>query len=379
VGESLSSDAVGLSLADIGSTVLAVAERARLGLVITALDGSSVGPLYINEAAADIFGHPHEVLMRSNLLDLVAEDERKRAAELVFRILAHEAVGSDLDTVVVQANGRRVPIRIAFVQVEHGGRILTVNILTDLTERRAAEEQLARADRLAAVGTLAAGVAHEINNPLAFTTLNLEGLRRLVENDMPAGAARTKAVALLGEIQAGTNRVAAIVRDLSTFCREDEAESAPVDIARIVASAERLVMHEVRDRARVSVEVPTLPAVNASSLRLEQVFVNLLLNAAQAFPSASEHNRVTVSGGLLEDGSIFVDVEDNGPGMPPGILSRVFEPFFTTKPVGVGTGLGLSICHGIVSRLGGELTAKSTVGHGSTFRVAIPRAQQRSG
>ncbi|HUS64976.1 MAG TPA: ATP-binding protein [Kofleriaceae bacterium] len=363
-----------LSLAELGSTLLAVAERARMGIIITELDRGAAGPVFLNQAAVDLFGYPRETLMREvNLLDHVVPDQRRRVDDLVARLESGEPVGSVVEAVLLQANGQRVPVSAHFVRIAHEDRVFTVNILTDLSERQHLQEQLARADRLAAMGTLAAGVAHEINNPLAFTRLNTDILRRLIENDMPDGEPRARALALLDEVRAGTDRVASIIRDLGTFSRAEEGEVGPVSLSDSVADAARLVMHEIRHRARLVVDVPAdLPPVHASALRLEQVFVNLLLNAAQAFSVQSERNEIRVRGGVLPGGALHVDVEDNGPGIPPDIAGRIFDPFFTTKAVGVGVGLGLPICHGIVSSLGGELTFASAPGQGARFRVALP-------
>ncbi len=483
-------------MADLGAILLAVSERARMGLVITAVREGVVEGVYLSDSAVEIFGHPREALMTKNLLYLCIEEERPRVAEIVRRIAAREPVEPYLETVIEQANGRRVDIHVTLVDIEHGGRALTVNIVTDITaqrnaqrvvlasqarfrhlieavpdailvidrngsvvyangaagqllgyenaaeligtpppmwlaledeqqirldaaglrpgesavpkeyrasrrdgvklvvectallidfegdpslvvfardvtERRRVQEHLARTDRLAALGTLAAGVAHEINNPLAFMTLNVDVLQRIVANEIPDAAAREHALRVVSDVRSGADRVAAIVRDLRMFSRDDETEDATVEIPRVIAAAQRLIMHELQGRARLIVDLPVMPPVKASASRLEQVFVNLLLNAAQAFESASDRNEIRVTGGVLMTGNVYVDVSDNGPGIAPELLARIFDPFFTTKPLGVGTGLGLSICHGILSRLGGELTVTSEVGRGTTFRVTL--------
>lgn len=370
---------------DIGKTFLAVAERARMGLAIMDLADGHAETLYLSETAVEMFGRSREELQHLNLLETVHVDDRARVANLVRRITAGEVVEPILETVIQRGDGGLLPVRAAFVGIVHEGRSLTVNIVTDISEQRAAEkslaverkrveEQLARADRLSALGTLAAGVAHEINNPLAFMSLNADLLVQLVETEMPDETARGAALSVARELQTGVNRVANIVRDLSTFSRDAHAGGVSADVGVVVASAERLVNHEVRHRARILIDLPPLPEVKASGSRLEQVFVNILLNAAQAFESVSEKNLIRVSGGVLDNQSVYVDVADNGPGIAPELVGRVFDPFFTTKPAGVGTGLGLSICQGIVARLGGEMSLKSRVGVGSVFRVALPPA-----
>ncbi|MDB4996465.1 MAG: sensor histidine kinase/response regulator [Myxococcaceae bacterium] len=365
-----------LSMSEIGSTLLAVAERAGIGLVITALGEGSVGPLLLSQAAIDIFGRPREELMSSNALDFLPEEERPKVAALVAHLLAQETTSQYLETVIVRPDGRRVPLEVTFVQVTHGDRVLTVNVLVDISARKELEDQLARTSRLAAMGTLAAGVAHEINNPLAFMALRAETLRRLVEGALPEGSQRAEALAALTDIETGVSRVASIIRGLQALTRDDDAEESTVDLRSVVASADQLVGREVRRRARVAIELADLPSVKVNAYRLEQVFANLLLNAAQAFNTADLRNLIEVRGGLDESSSIFVEVHDNGPGIPTAVLGRIFDPFFTSKPVGTGTGLGLSISQAILARLGGKLTVESTVGQGSTFRVVVPQSHQ---
>jgi PAS domain S-box-containing protein len=375
--EAMSKDPVGttLSMSEIGSTLLAVAEQARMGLVISALDEGSVATILLSQAAVDIFGRTREEVMSSNALEFLAEGERPKVAALVARLLAHEATGSHLETVIVQPNGRRVPVEVTYVQVTHGDRVLTVNILVDISARKGLEDQVARTSRLAAMGTLAAGVAHEINNPLAFMALRTETVRRLVEGAMPEGTQRSETLAALTEIETGVSRVASIIRGLQALSRDDEAEESTVDLRSVVASADQLVGREVRRRARVAIELSNLPSVKVNAYRLEQVFANLLLNAAQAFDAPEERNLIEVRGGVTATGSVFVEVSDNGPGIPAAVLGRIFDPFFTSKPVGTGTGLGLSISQAILARLGGELTVESTVGLGSTFRAVVPQSR----
>ncbi|NUP05338.1 MAG: response regulator [Polyangiaceae bacterium] len=365
-----------LSMADLGKTFLTVAERARMGFVIVSLREDGADSVYISEMAVEILGRPREELATMNLVDIVHERDRGRVADLISRIMSGQKVESSIEMVMVHPNGKQVPVSTSFVEVEHQGRNLTVNIVTDISDRKRLEAQLARADRLAALGTLAAGVAHEINNPLASIALNLETLGRIAEESITSEDERDRARSLSQEIRSSLDRMATIVRDLRTFSRDDPMEDTAVDLRAIIASAERLVVHEVRHRARIVIDLPELPAVKARASRLEQVFVNILLNAAQAFETVAEQNVIRVRGGVTDAGAVYVDIEDNGPGIPSHIVGRVFDPFFSTKPIGVGTGLGLSICHGIVSRLGGELTVQSAVGVGSIFRVSLPAAER---
>ncbi len=263
-------------------------------------------------------------------------------------------------------------VELTSLAIEYEGAPAILAFARDVTERRELEAQLAQSDRLRALGTLAAGVAHEINNPLTFTRLTIDLLERLVESPVPDASRLHEARALLTDLRHGTDRMGAVLRDLRTFARADE-QPGPVDVRAVLEAADRVASHQIRHKATLVIECGELPAVRANR-RLEQVFVNLLLNAAQSFEEGdTERNRIVVRATTDAPQSIVaVDIEDNGRGIPAGVLGRIFDPFFTTKPVGVGTGLGLSICHSIVSQVGGEIKVESEIGHGTKFRVTLP-------
>jgi PAS domain S-box-containing protein len=252
----------------------------------------------------------------------------------------------------------------------------------DTTERRLMLERLQLADRLAAVGTLAAGVAHEINNPLAYVNSNVsfaldrldEVSRTAVAVAEPLAGAVDEARRALRDAAVGGARVERIVRDLRMLSRSREDPARPVDVARALETALDLARTDLRQRARVLRDVAAVPPVLGDESRVSQVFVNLLVNAAQAIPDGKpDDNEVEVRLGV-EDGRVVLRVRDTGCGIPPENLKRIFDPFFTTKPVGVGTGLGLAISHRIVTALGGDITVESAPGSGSTFRVSLPAA-----
>jgi CheY-like chemotaxis protein/two-component sensor histidine kinase len=182
--------------------------------------------------------------------------------------------------------------------------------------------------------------------------------------------------AAVRDAREGAERVRTIVRDLKAFSRGDEDERQVIDPAEPLRAAIQMAAHEIRLRARLELETGPLPLVEANLVRLSQVFLNLLLNAAQAVPEgAPGRHLVRVVTRTAADGWAELEVSDTGPGIPPQNLSRIFDPFFTTKPVGIGTGLGLSICQGIVSRVGGSIEVESPPGSGATFRVRLPPAR----
>jgi PAS domain S-box-containing protein len=256
--------------------------------------------------------------------------------------------------------------------------------IRDLTERRRMENQLIFAGRMAAVGTLAAGVAHEINNPLAYIVANIDFVRhqmttfasRLMRLSSAGGdLARSvdETGEALAEARQGAERVRNIVRDLRVFARGDEDQSGPVALRRVLDSSINIAWNEIRHRARLVKDYGDTPMVEGNESRLGQVFLNLLLNAAHAIPEGeTERNEIRVSTRTDARGYAVIEVRDTGGGIPAEIRDRIFDPFFTTKPAGEGTGLGLWICSGILSALGGEISVDSDTGRGSTFRVTLP-------
>jgi PAS domain S-box-containing protein len=256
-------------------------------------------------------------------------------------------------------------------ELDAEGRVAAIEgIARDVTEQKTLRARLAVADRLASVGTLAAGVAHEINNPLAYVAANLAFVRDRVERTGGPDAAEMHQA--LTDALEGAARVRDIVQRLRRFGRPGEARRQPVDLRGEVEASISLARNEISHRARLEVELGPLPSVLAAEHELGQVFVNLLLNAAQAIPEGRAPANVVRLAGRTEGGFAVVEVRDTGVGIPPENLRRIFDPFFTTKPPGQGTGLGLSIVHGIVSSLGGTIEVESEQGMGTVFRVRLP-------
>lgn len=234
-------------------------------------------------------------------------------------------------------------------------------------ERKQMEQKLAVSERLASVGLLAAGVAHEVNNPLAYVLANIDFA--ITEGSATQGA---DVQAALRDARDGAQRIAAIVRDLKLFSRGDDEQPGTVELAPVVESALSLAGNQVHHRAQLVKELGPVPPVDGSARRLAQVVLNLLINAAQAIPEgqAQAHEiRVTLK---TVGGAAVLEIRDTGCGMPAAVREKLFQPFFTTKPVGVGTGLGLSICLGTVRGMGGDIQVESEVGRGTTFRLIFP-------
>lgn len=238
-------------------------------------------------------------------------------------------------------------------------------------EQRVLRQQLLVSDRLASIGTLATGVAHELNNPLAVVMANMEFVAATLRAE--PGISEELVAALRDALDAA-ERMRMIVRDLRVFSRPDEERMGPVDLRPVIESTLRMAWHEFRHRATVEVEHGDVPAVIGNEARLGQVLLNLLINAAHAMPQDRADGVVRVRTALDEAGRVELSVTDTGSGIPADILGRIFDPLFTTKPRGVGTGLGLAICHRIVASLGGEITVDSQAGSGTTFHVFLPAA-----
>jgi signal transduction histidine kinase len=256
--------------------------------------------------------------------------------------------------------------------------LATVACITrDITERRQVQERILATERMVSLGTLAAGVAHEINNPLAYVLSNLHyvdtEVRTLSQHVTElSGEQGQELQQALREAIDGGNRVRDIVRDLKTFSRGGNDQRSPVDIHTVLDSCASMARSEIRHRARLVKNYGRVPPVYANDSRLGQLFLNLLVNAAQAIPhgNASRNEiRVTTT---CEAGQVLVEIQDTGVGISPENITRLFDPFFTTKDAGAGTGLGLSICHGIVTAQGGRISVESQPNQGSTFRVVLP-------
>jgi PAS domain S-box-containing protein len=260
------------------------------------------------------------------------------------------------------------------IRDEAGHVVGLVGVGRETTEQKKLQSQLMASDRMVSVGVLAAGVAHEINNPLAAVMANLDlavqDAADLESRFGPFG----ELIDELRDARAGAERVRQIVRDLRVFSRTEEETRGPIDVQAVMESTIRMAWNEIRHRARLVKSYHDVPPVEANDSRLGQVFLNLLVNAAQAIPVGhADKNEIRVA---IRAGDtarhVVIEITDTGSGIPPGLLQHIFTPFFTTKAAGVGTGLGLSICQRIVTGFGGEIAADSEPGRGTTFTVVLP-------
>ena len=321
----------------------------------------------------------------TDVFAIIDQDSRRPTESPVERAL-HNGVKSGLPirTLLVRKNGTEIPVAdsCAPIKTEEGVVSGTVLVFRDLTSEQAAlavqtqyQQQLILADRMASVGTLAAGIAHEINNPLTYVTANLDlAIEEIRALSGGSASGRMKDLEdLLLEAREGNARVGKIVRGLKTFSRIEEERSAVVDLIPVLELSINMAFNEIRHRARLVKEYGKLPLVAGDDARLGQVFINLLVNAAQALPEGNmEENEIRVVTSTDALGQAVVEIRDTGPGIAPAVLARIFDPFFTTKAVGIGTGLGLAISHNIITGMHGQISVQSELGKGTIFRVLLP-------
>lgn len=343
----------------------------------------------VNKSWSRTLGWSTEELLSRPIIEFVHPDDRDRVRHDRAQLKEGEDVGALFNRYLCKDGSFRW---FEWRSVAHVDRQLVYAIARDITEQRLASErllesqqaqeklkrQLIFADRMASVGTLAAGVAHEINNPLAYITANISLLiEELEESHGSPSSEQWDAIKdMANQAQMGADRIRKIVRGLKIFSRSEEERRGVIEVIPLIEVSINMTFNEIRHRARLVKDFGPIPKVDADDARLGQVFINLLVNAAQALPEgASDQHEIRISTGTDPSGRAVIEVKDTGPGIPKELLDRIFDPFFTTKPVGVGTGLGLSICHTIVSTLGGALEVESEVGQGTTFRVVLPAAE----
>ncbi|MCA9704643.1 MAG: response regulator [Myxococcales bacterium] len=307
--------------------------------------------------------------LRGRPLAEVLPDEVHRALAPAIEALVHSRRPQRCEVTWTSGKeGRRYEARLT---VSATGDV--VALLRDHTERLHMAERLRVADRMASVGTLAAGVAHELNNPLAYVLGNLELLRQQLR---ATRVEPTQLLVLVEEAFDGARRMREITKDLRTFSQPHVEAVESVDPRRVLDSAIKMAGTEIRHRAELRREYGEIPLVAAEASKLGQVFLNLVVNAVQALPvGEATRNEIVVRTQTDAEGFAVIEVCDTGPGIPMHLASRIFEPFVTTKPRNVGTGLGLSICHNIVTSLGGHISARPREPRGSIFRVRLPPSE----
>jgi PAS domain S-box-containing protein len=379
---------VGLVLRDAGDLSEALDRVARseasLRAVIESLpDGIVIHHggriVYANRALRDLWGGPLEKLMGLYAIDLVHPDDKAMVLERQRALAEQAEVAPYIYERLLRADGSVWLAQVGAVNLVYEGKPSVLAVARDVTEQRSLEARLGQADRMVALGTLAAGVAHEIGNPLTYMLLRLDAAAVRTSELRRAAAATDVTLSptvdeLAGHLAAvidGARRVRNIVAELKVFARGDGDPPDRLDVTIPLERAMTMAAHELKNVQLVR-DVSPAPPVMASDGKLTQVFLNLLLNAVHAVRAAAgaEH-RITVRV-WAEGGETRVAVSDTGVGITAEDLPRIFDPFYSTKPAGDGLGLGLAITESIIASLGGAIHVDSRPGAGTTFTVTLP-------
>ena len=324
--------------------------------------------VFANDQAARLLGVGAAGVIGVRIATLMPPTDAARAFERI-RAMMRDFPPSEYGTL---ADPHRV-VEIKSIPYEWEGKPAVLAFARDVSERARLRHELVRADRLAAVGTMAAAVAHEINNPLTYATLSLDLLEQRLSKSGPDAALAEH----IRNARDGIGRVATIVRDLSLYARDRARVSGRVIVADAIDRALKLVDHDLRHRARIDRKLAAVPPIDGDASRLEQVLVNLFVNAAQALTRTAAQDVVTIETSVDARGDVVIAVSDTGPGIAPELRERIFEPFFTTKPIGEGTGLGLSVCKSIIEGMGGRIDAATAEGGGTCITVHLPPFRER--
>ena len=328
--------------------------------------------VYANVKLAQMldYASPAELLGMS-VLDFVPTSDRAEVGDLLRN--ANRVPTRSNERRALCADGQSIDVHVSALPILFEGELAVLVAIHDLTERKKLEAELAVADRLASLGRLAAAVGHEINNPLAYVLASIERMRshlpEIARKSPPGLLASFEESAAMA--QEGAERVRDMVRDLRVLSSAGASPSAPVDVHRALDLAVATADHEIKPRARLTKDYGDVGMALGDERKLVQVFVNLLVNAAQATPAGDvAQNEIRITTRRNGD-AVTIEIRDTGCGLPEAEVSRIFEPFFTTKADGSGTGLGLTISHQIVTALGGTLVAEPSPPRGTLFRVSL--------
>ncbi len=347
-----------------------ILETSRDGIVVTSEEQRVV---YRNSSLSKMFGHDEIDDLSGINTDAFFAPESYPVLQWVREKLdKREEIDRIVEWKARRRDGSMFDAEMRIGYFSEGGKRYDVGVVRDVTERKRMEAQLQQASKLAAIGELAAGVAHEINNPVATIHLQAGLMKDLVEDDReklgdPLSRRLGKSVRI---IEDQVRRCQRVTNNLLSFGRTPEAKSEIFNVNELLRKAMEFVVHLTDKRPQVTMILDEkIPFFRGDPNRLEQVFVNLLNNAVKAIPS---RGAITIFSGLDPQGSIRIEFRDSGPGIPDEIKDHIFDPFFTTRPAGEGTGLGLSISHFIIKEMSGKLEAESRPGQGAVFTVTLP-------
>lgn len=344
------------------------------------LQESDLQILDCNESVKIVYGYEKDEIIGRNFLFLFPDDERDAFTQKLTTRSMHDRV------IHVAKDGRRLFVTVRISPSEFSGQKVLLVTTSDMTKRLETEQQLIQASKMATLGEMATGMAHELNQPLSVIKTASSFIRRKM--DRGEDVARDILNTLSTEIEGHVDRASKIINHLREFGRKPDMKLEPVDVTEILKRALDIFSQQLKLREIEVVQYfgPDLPQVLADASRLEQVFINMLINARDAIeekwataksaqadsPQPPVQSKTITLKTYSRHDSVIAEVIDTGKGIPEGVRSKIFEPFFTTKPVGKGTGLGLSISYGIIKDCGGTITVESQTGQGTRFIITLP-------
>lgn len=337
--------------------------------------------LWLNDATCQLLGGKVQELVGRSLSEFVAPPVERNPSVDPSLPPPAPPLSPPTSIAMRKVNGEVAWVEMVGVPATWEGEPAVFSFVRDKTHEQESQALLVQSERLASIGTLAAGVAHELNNPLAYVMANLDvATEELVAIEGATPSARMREIiAALADAREGSLRARKTVRDLRTFSRVDEEVRAVHNLHRLLEVAISMSMNEVRHHATLKRDFGGVPLVAVDESRLTQVFVNLLVNASQAIAETKGgDNTITVKTHTDSHGWAVVEIEDTGAGIPAELLPHIFEPFTTTKPPGMGTGLGLSVSRQIVAGVGGRMTAENRGSGGALMRVRLPPSTENS-
>jgi PAS domain S-box-containing protein len=328
----------------------------------------------VNPAFLALLGYDHnEDLVGRPILEVVHPDDRPYVRGLLATPHELRAGNVTREHRILRRDGRAVPVEVITIPVVHQGAITPLAFVRDFSLRKRLEAQLLAADRMASLGRLSASIGHEINNPLAYALGALDLAERALHDLARRSPTEAERLALwLATTRDGIERVHRVVRNMNALSSGEGEQGGPVDLVRVLEQCAAMAQGQVGRRARLLTRYEPVPSVHGNETGLCQVFLNLILNAADAIAEGdTQGNEVALATRTTPEGQVVVEIRDTGTGVPDDVRERIFEPFFTTKGGSKGAGLGLSISHRIVTSLGGTLAFEPNAPRGSCFRVTL--------
>lgn len=327
---------------------------------------------YANAAAVGLFGFSSvEDALGHDPKEFLATSEISQLEQRLAAMLVQRRKLPPQEYRIRRVDGSIILVEVSSISIEWDGMPAVLSFGRNVTERRQVEARWLQADRLAALGLLAGGMAHAINNPLTYVLLNLEHVKTSLPELHVEADAGVGTIARLTEAYQGIERIAQVVKRMRAFSRVEERTRSTVNVRTVLEGAMELVGHELRHRGRLTTNYADVPPINASAAHLEQVFLHLLVHAAQSLPE-DDSAEVRIELMPLEPAEVMVAVTIVGRALAPAVLSNVFEPFFSAQDETGDTRVGLPFCRAVVSAMGGELVAESDATTGTTFRVMLP-------